>query len=65
MTIPATPTNEQEAIQYAREMETIHNSHWVPIKRKVPINHRWAINYHAVEAEELESYLEEWVVIPG
>ncbi len=57
---PLTPNSEEEAILYAKELEKIHGSKFVPIRRKVPIDNKWVINFSAICEKEIEELREEF-----
>lgn len=63
MTVPKYPTNDVEALAYAVELAELHGKPWIAIKRIQPINNRFAINFAAIEQDELVDYVEQWKLI--
>lgn len=56
MRYPATPKNAKEAALYAKELEKIHGGKFIPVRRVVPINSKFAINFSAISEKEIEDY---------
>jgi len=61
------PTSSKSSLKYAAYLGEIHGKKFFPIRRATPIKNKLAINFAAVEADELAEYISNgWqVVIEG
>lgn len=57
MTYPKTPTNCQTCKLYAEYLADIHKEKFYPIERTIKIKSKFAINFAAVNSEELPHYM--------
>jgi hypothetical protein len=60
MTYPKYPTNDIEAIAYAKHLSKFHGKPWIAIKRINLIKNKFAFNFAAIESQEMEDYAEQW-----
>jgi hypothetical protein len=60
MKYPKTPESEREAVEYAAELERIHGSKFIPIRRKAPMDNKWVINFSAICEKEIDELLPEF-----
>lgn len=58
MFYPKSPDTPTEALQYAIYLSERHGKQFYAIRRTVPIRGRFALNFTAVDEEELGHYLE-------
>jgi hypothetical protein len=63
MTYPKSPTSDSSCVEYAKEIGRIRKKTLTPMRRKSMIRSIHAINYIAVEEDEVVDYLEEFEII--
>ena len=65
MALPKYPTSKKTARIYAEELSKLHGKKWIPIKRVKPIKNKYALNFAAIEPDEVLTYTEsnKWKVI--